>query len=127
MTPLESRWAHLSLQFGPTRDMAEMRNVDVVDEFNGPLAMFAHIDEQRLFGIAVDLNGTLDRWVFAPVDSTEEAAIRAGEMPLRNALRKVSALVIDVFLHGGGFCIAPVNGGLLDDPKLPDPGARLRT
>jgi|GEM_PF-3646748 len=105
--------------------MDELAELDIVEEFNGPQIVFATLDGDRLFGVAADEDESAERWVFAPVSKLEERALRAGIASPREALRKDSALIIDILRGRAGLRVVPVNGEELSDEELPTADARL--
>lgn len=107
------------------RGVSELEDVAIVEEYNGPQIVFATLDEQRLFGVASDEDERVERWVFAPVSRTEEAALRAGVASLREALRKSGARIIDFARGGSGFHVTPIAGDQLTEDELPAADARL--
>lgn len=107
------------------RSATDLKDVVVVEEYNGPQIVFATLDEQRLFGVASDEDERVERWVFAPVSRTEEAALRAGVASLREALRKSDARIIDFARDGSGFQVTPIAGDQLTEDELPAADARL--
>jgi hypothetical protein len=107
------------------REISELSDVDIVDEYNGPQIVFATLDAERLFGVAADEDQTSERWVFAPVGAMEERALRAGVASPREALRKDNAQVFDFRRDGSGFQVCLIDGERLSDDELPTAKARL--
>lgn len=108
-----------------TRSVEVLRELEVVDEFNGPQIVFATLDGQRMLGVAADEDTDAERWVFAPVSAVEEKALRAGIAPLREALLKDSAFVIDILASGSELRVTPISGQDLTEDELPTADARL--
>lgn len=109
----------------PIQESSCLKDLDIIIEYDGPKIVFGNLNNKRVFGIAVDEDNEIERWVFVTVNCLEEKALKLGTILLREALRKDSVLVIDFFHDKNKLRIVPINGMILTEGMLPSPKARL--
>ena len=91
---MRHRWQlpHAELVMGN----ATLKMEYVLIEYDGPqLAIFRNSRKQRYIGLAADAEGTIERWIHAPLSPLEVEGLCARGVPMRNVVCKDGMLVID--------------------------------
>lgn len=87
-------WAFLSAESSACAHEFE-HALQELDGAVGVLVASFREGRKRFVGVAVDLEGSTVRWVEAPIDDAEWAALLGGFTSLRDVLRKETAWVVD--------------------------------